>query len=128
MATTAVAGDCCPTVAKAAAETAEAETKVEAKAEAKTTLCGAAGDCQLDGALAKLDLTEEQKGKIAAIAKETGCDRKPAEGACPKGLQAKRKACMDKVMAVLTEEQKAQVAKLCPKGKCPKKDAPAPSP
>ena len=107
-------GQCCGTAAKAADETA--------KPEAKAALCAMAGDCQFGGALSKLELSDEQKVKIAAITKETGCDQKPAEGACPKALSAKRKACNDKVMAVLTDEQKAQIAKLCPKGKCPKKD------
>lgn len=115
-------GQCCPALAKKAADKAQAETAAETKEEAKPAVCGMAGTCGISAALAKLDLTEEQKTKIAAITKETGCAQKPAEGACPKALQAKRKACKEKIMALLTDEQKAQAAKLCPKSKCAKKD------
>jgi Spy/CpxP family protein refolding chaperone len=106
---------CCPRSAAPAAKAAEAEPKTET--------CGKAGACKGHAVFAKLNLTEGQTKEIAAICKEAQCGRNPAEGTCPKALRAKRKACMDKIMAVLTDEQKATFAKLSPKGHGCRKEA-----
>ena len=81
----------------------------------KAATCSKKAGCPIQAALAKANLTGEQKAKVDAILAECKASfKKAGECGCPKksaALKAEaKKSLQAKVMAVLTPEQKKAVA------------------
>jgi len=88
------------------------------------------GGCVVTAALAKMDLTDEQKKVIAAAQEECAAAlAKTSEIKCPKSCAkaqgGAKAACLAKVKAVLTEEQQKALAEAVPSGKCTKGACPS---